>query len=398
VRSIFRIFFVFAFLFPIVIYSFGQSSDKSALEKRKEETLKQIEITRKLLDQTRKSAVVTLNQVTLLNKNISNREKLINELDYEIKVLQIQIVNNEAKIKEYEKSIQQLKKEYEKIILATHRNLEQESYMEYILGAQDINQSYHRLKQIKYINEYRKKVYDQLVLNKELSHAENLKLEAALTETKNAMKLKEKEIDLLSREKGDKQKSVSKLQTQERKLLAEIKEKQDIQKKIEQEINRLIEEEIKRAKARNVELLTPSEQILSNDFVKNRGRLPWPVERGVITAQFGEHKHPVIKDYTTTSIGVDINTVEGEKVKCIFEGEVTRILPVMGSNYVVMVKHGEFYTVYANLINITVKVGEKIKRNHFIGTLYTDKQQSTKLHFQIWKDRTPQDPELWLSK
>ena len=128
------------------------------------------------------------------------------------------------------------------------------------------------------------------------------------------------------------------------------------------------------------------------------GGLPWPVEKGIITVHFGEQDHPVIKGIKLTSNGIDINTVQGESARCIFDGEVTKVIAILGANYTVIIKHGEFYSVYQNLINIKVKVGDKVRKNEAIGIVYTDKNHSARLHFEIWKGKVIQDPEKWLAK
>lgn len=389
---------VFLYYLYFTFVSAQEIPDKSVLEKRKNETIQQIELTRKLLDQTRKSAATTIGQLNLLTRNISNREKLINELDSEIQLLGFQIEANRKEIEELESNIKHLQLEYEKIIRATYRNIEKENYLEYILGAQDINQGYQRLKHIKYINEYRSRIYAELIDKKKQLGEENEKLDKILKETNDVLKLKENEFGLLSKEQKEKKQSVDNLKRQENKLIRELREKQNIQKKLESEINKLVEEEIRKSKANNIATLTPAEKLLSGDFVMNRGLLPWPVERGVITGNFGEHNHPVIKGIKVKSNGIDINTVEGEKAKAVFNGEVTKIFAILGANYTVIIKHGEFYTVYTNLINISVKVGDKVDKNEYIGTIYTDNNKSTRIHFQIWREKTLQDPEKWLAK
>ena len=383
----------------IIFIGFSQEEpDRTVLEKRKKETIEQIEYTRKLLENTRRSASVTLSQVNLLSRNIENREKLISELDKEVKILEYHIELNRVRIDELEIVIDSLKKEYERIIIAAYRNIDQGISLEYILGAQDINQGYQRLKYIKYINNYRKSIYNDIIGNIELLYEENIRLKETLNETGKLKLVKENELKVLNRERGEKRSSVNSLKRKETQLRQELSEKQRIQKKLEEEINKIIEEEIRKAKAKSIALLTPAEKELSASFVNNIGKLPWPVEKGILTGKFGEHDHPVIKGIKIKSNGIDINTVEGEKARAIFDGEVTKIIAILGANYTVIIKHGEFYSVYTNLINISVKMGGKVKRNDFIGTIYTDNNKSTKLHFQIWKDRILQDPEKWLSK
>jgi len=372
--------------------------DRNLLEKQKEETTRQIEFTQELLNRTRRSRNVTINQINILSKSITGREDLIIKLEEEIQHLENSIEINSHKIIELEKNLEFLRSEYEKLILATYRNIEKESYLEYILGAEDINQSYQRIKQLKYIKDYRKKLYNEIIESITAIEIENNELRNLISEKEKILQQKEKELNVLGREKIEKQRNINQLRTQEGKLITELREKQKIQNRLELEIKKLIEEEIRRSKERNVSVLTPAEKIISGDFLKNMGGLPWPVNRGIITGKYGEHDHPVIKGIKVKSIGIDINTVEGEPARVIFDGEITKIIAIMGANNTIIVKHGEFRTVYQNLVNIKVKTGDMVKKGDNLGTIYTDSNKSTKLHFQIWRDKNNLDPEKWLSK
>lgn len=199
-------------------------------------------------------------------------------------------------------------------------------------------------------------------------------------------------------ERNQKEIGIKELKAHESKLIKEIRDKQNIQKRLEREINLLIENEILKSKEAKLSVLTPAERIISRDFARNIGGLPWPVNRGIITGQYGEHEHPVLKGIKIKSNGIDINTIEGEKALCIFDGEVTKIVAIMGANYTVIVKHGDFRTVYQNLINVSVKTGDSVKRGDSLGVIYTDSDNSTRLHFQIWQDKNNVNPVNWLSK
>ena len=399
-KLVYRLNFIILLLLLInntTVYS-QNAGDKNQLEKQKEETIKEIEFTKGLLDRTRKSQNLTINQVNILSKSISGRESLIGNLENDISYLEESINQNYLRKKELQNELDLLKIEYEKIIVATYRNFEEESYLEYILGAEDINQGYQRIRQIKYVNDYRKKLFNEIIENVNKIEAENNQLNQLMEEKAAVLKKIESELYSLGKEKIEKQRNINRLKVKEGKLLAELREKQKIQTRLEDEIKKLIEEEIRKSKQKNVAVLTPAERLISNDFTKNMGGLPWPVKRGIITGQYGEHDHPVIKGIKIKSIGIDINTVEGENARVIFDGEITKIIAIMGANNTVIVKHGDFRTVYQNLINIKVKTGSMVKKGDILGTIYTDSNNSTKLHFQIWKDKKNIDPEKWLSK
>jgi len=146
--------------------------------------------------------------------------------------------------------------------------------------------------------------------------------------------------------------------------------------------------------------MTPEEILVSANFEQNRRRLPWPVERGVITDHFGVHQHPVLKNIQVKNNGVDISTVQGAKARSVFGGEVSRVFVVSGGNYAVIIRHGKFLTVYSNLVDVLVKSGDKVSIKQTIGTIGTDNEDDNKtvLKFQIWKENVKMNPEEWIAK
>ena len=145
--------------------------------------------------------------------------------------------------------------------------------------------------------------------------------------------------------------------------------------------------------------LTPEEKTLSSSFVSNKGKLPWPVERGVIASSYGKHASVVSSKVTVTNNGIDIATTEGAKARAVFDGEVASVAKLVGSNTVVIIRHGEYFTVYSNLENVTVKRGDKVKTKQNIGTVHTNKNENkTELHFELLKEQSRQNPANWLSK
>lgn len=398
-KSLFKIYYLFiiAFFCNFKVYS-QPKSERSALETQKNETIRQIEFTQGLLEQTRQSKNISVQQLNLLSKNISNRQSLIRSYEIDIIKINNNINSNNEKIIEIENNIVKLKKEYSNIIQAVYKNLEKELYLEYILGAKDINQSYHRIKQLRYISSYRRKTYIDLQNNFEQLKKENIALSLLKEEKEEVLKKKEIELKNLTIERKQKETGINELKASESKLMKEIRDKQNIQRRLENEIKLLIENEILKTKELNISVLTPAERIISKDFEKNIGGLPWPVHRGIITGQYGEQEHPVLRGIKIKSIGIDINTLEGEKAICIFDGEVTKIVAIMGANYTVIVKHGEFRTVYQNLVEVLVKTGDKVKKGDSLGVIYTDNNKSTRLHFQIWQNKNNVNPIVWLSK
>ena len=148
-----------------------------------------------------------------------------------------------------------------------------------------------------------------------------------------------------------------------------------------------------------VAALTPEQQLVGNDFKRNKGKLPWPVERGMITAGFGKNEYAGLVGSSYNNNGIDINTTPGTKVRAVFEGEVTKVFAILGANYTVLIRHGEYLSVYQNLVNVRVKTGDKVLTKEVLGEAFTDNdQQVGMVHFEVWQERNILNPEDWISK
>jgi septal ring factor EnvC (AmiA/AmiB activator) len=203
---------------------------------------------------------------------------------------------------------------------------------------------------------------------------------------------------LIAQEVENKRKIVQDLKKRETEIKNDIREKEKVAKRLENELKKIIAEERAKLKKTNAkENYTPAERLISSDFEKNKGRLPWPTQRGVITGQYGEHEHPDYKSVKIRNDGVYITTTAGEYARTIFKGVVSRVFSIPGENYTVIIKHGNYYTLYHNLINVKVKAGQSVETKDIIGSVFTNvNTKETTLYFQIWKETERSDPELWL--
>ena len=193
----------------------------------------------------------------------------------------------------------------------------------------------------------------------------------------------------------------SKLAKKEKELKASLRTKERESEKLNRKIKEIIANAIKPVKTTagsKTYVLTPEEKELSSSFVSNKGKLPWPIERGVISETFGIHQHPVLKKVKTKNNGIDIATSKNSEARSVFNGEVVSIASITASNKAVIIKHGEYFTVYSNLDNVYVKKGDKVTTKEFIGKVHTNLDGNTELHFQIWKGKTLQNPSTWILK
>jgi len=394
--NIFILFSAFTFLFLGSGKIYGQVSGD--LEKKKKENIQKLAYSKSLLEKTEQSKKTSINQFNLIKKNIELRSEVIENINDELSFLKSDIEANNLEVKEILTAIDIIKKDYANLIVGASRNLDSDYALMYIFSSQDFNQAYQRIKYLKYLARYRSELVDNLKNEEESLRNKNEELIRNKRKNESLLYEQRNELNSLDKDRKKSETVIKLLQSKESELKKEIANRERIQSEIEKEIRKIIEEEAAKAKRNNVTALTPAEKLISADFYKNMGRLPWPTEKGIITDRYGEHNHPVLKGIKTNSSGIDINTVEEAKICTVFEGEVTKVVAILGANYSVIVKHGEYRTVYQNLVNVEVKAGDKIKTKSVIGTVFTDQDNISKFHFEVWKGKSTIDPELWLSK
>lgn len=248
-------------------------------------------------------------------------------------------------------------------------------------------------------NEFIKKQADELeMLSVELKNI-NEDLQVKYREKDGLIEAQNIENERIKREAEEKNTLLSSLEKREKEIINEVQQKQAAAKRLDNELIALIEAEKKSSNASTILAgLTPQERIISDEFGQNRGRLPWPTERGIVTGKYGEHQHPEYKAVTVRNEGIYISTLPSEDVKTIFKGKVSKVFSIPGENYTVIIKHGEYYTLYDNLVNVKVSQGQDVSTGQLIGNVYTDSESGESLlYFQIWKDIEPNNPEAWLS-
>lgn len=379
---------------------------KKELENKKKQLQKEIKQTESLLNETKKNKKLSLNQLVTLNKKISIREQLIATIQAEIRLAEKQIKEKKEIIASLENDLKKLKEEYAKMIYYAYKNQDAYSRIMFIFSAKDFSQAYRRLKYMQQYSFYRQKQAEMIEKTQELLNKKVAELEEKKRQKQQLLGIEEQEKQVLAKEKTEQEKTLSLLQEQEKELLKKIKEKEQEQKQLQLAIQRIIEEEIRKSRekaksegtkpAEKGLTLTPEAQKLSNTFEANKGKLPWPVAEGIITGKHGEQPHPVLKGITIKNNGVDISTKKDAPVRAVFEGEVTGLATIPGFGKVVMIRHGEYLTVYSNLRDVFVKKGDKIKTKQNIAVVDTDENGKTEVHFEIWKGSTLMNPETWL--
>ena len=395
-----RILLVTGLLIFQCFIGFSQSVDE--LQKKKQEAENEIKYTTKLLSEVQKNQKLSLNRLQLLNRQIDQRNSVISTINSEINLYQQLIDNNTLAIRIMTDDIKEMKKEYAELIRLAYRNRNAYDQILFLLSAENVNQAYRRYLYMKHYTTFRQGQAEiieaiQEVLNKKAENLEQQKLIKIqlVSDTK-------KEAQQLSQEKTQKNSEVQKLQKEQQNLRKKLQQQREIEQRLEREIQKIIEEEARKSKAAGTTgfSLTPEQKLIGDNFSQNKKRLPWPVERGVITEHFGINQHPVLANVQTRNNGISIATEAGAKVRAIFNGEVSRIFGIAGGNTAVIIRHGKYLTVYSNLREATVKMGDKVTTKQTIGTVFTDAEDGNKsiLKFQIWLENQKLNPEDWIGR
>lgn len=402
-RSIISLYMFLVVLF-IGTMALTAQDKKAGLKHDKEKIEEEIQFNTKLLSETKQSKKVSLNQLILLRDQIKNRENLIQTMNAQLYQVNKQIDLNNELLGDLRQDLNKLKQDYADMIYFAYKNRNAYTRLMFLFAATDFNQAYKRLKYYQQYSSYRK---TQAGLIEETRQEITGTQEELLNHKKEKLQLLEalkSETNQLNLEKDRKNNTIQNLTKKEKELLKTIREKEKAAKKLQKEIEKIIAEEIRLAAEKSGTTkssgfsLTPEEMQLSNNFAVNKGKLPWPLERGIISSTFGEHAHPVLKNVKTKNNGIDILTDKSARARAVFSGEVTRVISIPNYNYVVMIRHGEYLTVYSNLVEVYVKKGDKIETKQEVGVIHTDNMEmKTELHFELWKGKTLLNPANWIA-
>lgn len=390
------------FFFLCINFSSAQTN-REELEKRRIELRNEISRINELRISNQKKQRSVLGQVEDLNQQIRSTEDLIKLTNQQANLLTREISTNTNKIGQLRKELEKLKEDYARMIEKSYKSKSQQSRVMFLLSSKNFLQAYKRLQYMKQYTEYRKqqgeeikantielqKLNAQLVQQKEQKEkliAENRKTRAQLEENRKAQ-----------------QSLMNTIKKREGEFAAQIRNKQEAIDDIDRAIDRMIRESIAKANeesgssSRDTYELTPAAKALAADFNNNKGKLPWPVRSGVVTMKFGKQPHPIVKSVMINNNGVRIDTDEGGKARAVFNGTVSEVQAVKGANKAVMVRHGDYITIYNNLENVYVKRGDNVTTEQELGEIATSKTTGkTTLHFLLYRNNQKMDPADWI--
>ncbi len=391
---------ILIFLIPLSL----EAQNRQELEKQRLQLQKEIKEINTLLFQSQKKEKTLLSDLSDLVQRIGVRTKLINTINEETNQLNIEINENERQVDLLEERLEFLKKEYANMVVQSYKSKTKNSRLMFLLSSENFLQAYKRLDYLKQYAAYRERQGEEIKV-------ETIKLQNLndlLIDTRNekeeliAINLKEK--DSISQEKSSRESLVKSVKKKEKKYIAQINTKQKEEKQIERKIEALIAEAIADSrKESNIKstgfALTPEAVALEKDFISNKGKLPSPVERGIVVRRYGKQSHPTLKGITIESNGIFYATEKNANARVIFDGRVLAIQVLPGKKKAVLVQHGNYISVYKNLDNVTVKKGDLVSTKQLLGKIHTDKTTGkTILAFVLFKEVQRQNPEEWVYK
>lgn len=384
--------FFFAVLFSPNLYS----QSKKELQEKINSKRNEIENANNILEETKENKQSTLHQLTILKKRVTLRNELLEQLEQQVSNIERRISDHQRQIEQLQDKIDRLKKNYEKIIYNAYLNNKGFNKLMFILSAESFNQAYKRFKYLNQLAKYRRGQARQISLQKE-------KLELKIQELKHlrsqkedirAQKLDEKQK--LKNEENQVQQQIRSLKRKESQIRKDIQQKRQAVAQLEKEIKKIIEEEKKRTK--RWKDLSDKQKEITDAFASSKGKLEWPINDGVITSEFGENSHPVLEGIKTFNNGIDISTTKNSKVRCVFEGITRKVISIPGANITVIVRHGNYLTVYSNLIDVNVRPGDQVAKGEIIGEVYRDESsQENILHLELYRENERLNPKDWLN-
>lgn len=426
-----------------VLSAAGQNSARvRELEKQRKAALADIEMTNQMLNETRQSARNSLNRLNLISQQILSRKKVISLLNQEIAEIDKQISSTRNEITKLEKELGNKRTNYGKSVQSLYKRRSSQDRLLFILSADNFAQSLRRMRYLREYADWQKRQAAEIIDKQREITVKQQELEKTRSEKNALLGTRETESRKLQAEESDQKQEVQELNKKQKDLQADLKKKKRQAENLNRQIEKQIAAEIARAEAeakaareraaraekerlarekasgktptkketepardervadtKGGYAMTREEKKLSDDFAGNRGRLPYPVAgRHTIVAGFGEQQHQELKYVRTNNSGIDIMTSPGTEARAVFNGEVTRVFVVPGYNNSVIIRHGNYLTVYSNLSDVYVKAGDRVSTRQAIGRVFTDTEDgnSTILHFQLWKEKTKLNPAPWL--
>jgi septal ring factor EnvC (AmiA/AmiB activator) len=393
------------------LFSFSQT--KKELEQQRKKLKKEIVQVNSLLFKEQKKEENVLEDLKDLNQKIDVRLRLILTINAEAKILAREITKNKTKIAKLEKELLVLKADYARMIFKSYQSKSQQSRIMFLLSSENFHQAYKRFEYMKQYTSFRKRQGEEIGFQTDLVKKMNNSLRFQKQVKDTLILAEEDQNRKIELDKKKKEKLISRIKGKERKYRKEIQNKIKAEKKVAEKIDKIIRDEIAKANRianakrknnsnitkNNKFVLSPEAKALAAKFELNKGKLPWPIEEGLITRKFGKQRHPTFPGITINSTGLHMVTKRGKGAAAIFDGKILNILVTSEGRKNVLIQHGNYITSYTNLEKLYVRKGDNVKTGEKIGQIFTDKVSGkTTLIFVLYKNRTKLNPSSWILK
>ncbi len=412
-----HIFCLIFFFFTAAIWS--QQTQQEKLEARKAQIQREILENQKLLESVKSKEKSVTSQLLLQQKKIGLKEKLISTTEKQTKLLNNDMYVNQVQINRLKKELEQLRADYAQLIVKSYKARSEQSRAMFLLSSQNFLQAYKRAQYMKQYASYRRAQGEEIRDKAIQLGVYNQKIGVQKQEKQKLLAENQKEKQTLEQEKQEQEKIVEAIKKDKKQITADIKKKQQESKQIDRQIDKLVREAIAAANKKTAVaaargnsksasrkptatsetkiVLTPESKIIADNFRANKGKLPWPVEKGAVTLGYGDQPHPVYKQLVVHNSGVEITTEQGASARAVFGGEVSRVIVLSPVNKAVMIQHGDYFTVYQNLSSVSVSKGDKVSMKQTIGKIRTNGDTGkTVLKFMILQNTVYNNPQSWL--
>lgn len=414
---------IFILSLSLLVLQVLPAQSREELQEKKQKVQSEVNLTRQLLKETEQRKKQTLSNLTLISRLISSQNELIGAIRGEIQGVEQDIDEKARQIRELEYALEQEKTRLAKVLVQTYKASSQSSRLAFIFSSGSFNQAVSRVKYIRKLAAFQRSLMEDIRQRKLQVGEKVVQLEGVKINKTRLLGSEEKEKKQLEEDKKSKDQLAKSLQGKEKELRQKLAAQQKALKRLDNAIRNMIAKEMEEERRRQRQTssgrstpsgtaarsgsatagsssataaMTPEARELSSAFSGNRGRLPWPVERGVVSQRFGNYSHPEIRGVTLVNNGIDISSPSGAQARAVFKGTVTAVLSIPGQENAVLVNHGEFFTVYSRLSKVLVNRGDKIDTRQAIGIIFTDEEGKTALQFQVWQGQKVLDPQLWL--
>lgn len=421
---------IIIFLFVGITSVSAQQASSDKLKKEQDRLEQKIAGTKMLLQKTQNNKSASLNELKVIENQIYYREQLLKNYDNQIRGAELKVEQKSKQIEEYEEKIAKLKDQYKKLILYAYKNRNKYGKMMFIFAAKSYNEAIKRNNYLKRVAEIQENQFIAIVQHQEMIQEEIGEIQQEKDRKMEVIADKKKEREAIEKDRLEAERLYQEFKQEEEEIIAKLRQEERDRQILRERIAEAIRREIAEAEAKrkaeeaaaakkNTTASTSSSgtkatttspsfeatkeaAALSKSFEGNRGKLPWPVDKGTITEKFGKNPHPTLKNVETNNRGIDISAPKNAQVRAVFEGEVTSVLNIPGAGKVVIIKHGNYRTVYSNLQDTYVTAGQKVTTKKVIGSLLTKKDQNISIvHFEIHQVSgstvTCLNPSLWVA-